>query len=73
MEGLKGNVGRAAFSETWLPGHPFFGQAVSPLRSPESNHLYRETRAVYLESAVEIPSPKQTVFVRRPETPASMS
>jgi predicted amidohydrolase len=40
----------AAFSETWLPGYPFFCAAgTSPLR--------RQADAAYLASAVEIPSP----------------
>jgi nitrilase len=40
----------AAFSETWLPGYPFFRDAGgSPLR--------RQADAAYLANAVEIPSP----------------
>ena len=37
----------AAFSETWLPGYPFFHSSV----------LVRQGRVTYLSNAVEIPSP----------------
>lgn len=39
----------AAFSETWLPGYPFFCEVV---RSPLREHA----NAAYLANAVEIPS-----------------
>lgn len=40
----------AAFSETWLPGYPFFQRA-------NSSALWWKAAAEYLASAVEIPSP----------------
>jgi len=40
----------AAFSETWLPGYPFF-------RDTGSSPLRRQADAAYLANAVEIPSP----------------
>ncbi|MFQ5851529.1 MAG: nitrilase-related carbon-nitrogen hydrolase [Candidatus Binatia bacterium] len=40
----------AAFSETWLPGYPFF-------REVGTSALRRQADAAYLASAVEIPSP----------------
>ena len=43
----------AAFSECWLPGHPFFGSAGSPFL----NSIYAEVREAYLDASVEIPSP----------------
>jgi len=44
--GLKG-ANLAAFSETWLPGYPFF----------HSSALANQGRVTYLSNAVEIPSP----------------
>lgn len=40
----------AAFSETWLPGYPFF-------REVKTSSLRRQADAAYLANAVEIPSP----------------
>jgi len=47
LEAGKMNVDLLAFSETWLPGYPFFGV---------TSYL-PEGRVRYLENAVEIPSP----------------
>ncbi|OGA09774.1 MAG: nitrilase [Betaproteobacteria bacterium RIFCSPLOWO2_02_64_14] len=40
----------AAFSETWLPGYPFF-------REVKTSSLRRQADAAYLANAVKIPSP----------------
>lgn len=47
LEAGKKGADLAAFSETWLPGYPFF----------HSSALINQGRVTYLSNAVEIPSP----------------
>ena len=47
LEAGKKGADLAAFSETWLPGYPFF----------HSTALVNQGRVTYLSNAVEIPSP----------------
>ena len=47
LEAGKKGADLAAFSETWLPGYPFFHSSV----------LVNQGRVTYLSNAVEIPSP----------------